>query len=239
VSARTANPRSSGPGTKWRPLPVEEAARKAGYNVTVPFVPGRGDASQEQTDVNMFDGVETLGLGQERVRRPRSRYGKRPSGSRRPPTSSSGHIPRLRALAEVVASDDGKEKFVRDFVAAWNKVMNLDRYDLLARGNGRRAVSAAELVASTAAANARDPIDGRLRLLGSNRPQAGQKLTVDTTAESGQPRRATCSRVARPRGALESQCARLGARPYCQRKISALGGLLLGRVITFAICRTY
>ena len=48
----------------------------------------------------------------------------------------------LRALAEVYASDDGKEKFVRDFVAAWNKVMNLDRYDLLARGNGRRAVSA-------------------------------------------------------------------------------------------------
>ena len=38
----------------------------------------------------------------------------------------------LRALAEVYASDDAKEKFVRDFVAAWNKVMNLDRYDLLA-----------------------------------------------------------------------------------------------------------
>jgi catalase-peroxidase len=39
----------------------------------------------------------------------------------------------LRALAEVYASDDGQEKLVRDFVAAWNKVMNLDRYDLLAR----------------------------------------------------------------------------------------------------------
>jgi catalase-peroxidase len=37
----------------------------------------------------------------------------------------------LRALAEVYASDDAKEKFVRDFVSAWNKVMNLDRYDLL------------------------------------------------------------------------------------------------------------
>jgi catalase-peroxidase len=36
----------------------------------------------------------------------------------------------LRALAEVYASDDAKEKFVRDFVAAWNKVMNLDRFDL-------------------------------------------------------------------------------------------------------------
>jgi catalase-peroxidase len=39
---------------------------------------------------------------------------------------------------EVYASDDGEERFVRDFVAAWNKVMNLDRFDLLARGNGRR-----------------------------------------------------------------------------------------------------
>jgi catalase-peroxidase len=35
----------------------------------------------------------------------------------------------LRALAEVYAQDDAKEKFVRDFVAAWNKVMNLDRFD--------------------------------------------------------------------------------------------------------------
>jgi catalase-peroxidase len=37
----------------------------------------------------------------------------------------------LRALAEVYASDDAKEKFVRDFVAAWDKVMNLDRFDLV------------------------------------------------------------------------------------------------------------
>jgi catalase-peroxidase len=36
----------------------------------------------------------------------------------------------LRALAEVYASSDGKEKFVKDFIAAWNKVMNLDRFDL-------------------------------------------------------------------------------------------------------------
>jgi catalase-peroxidase len=36
----------------------------------------------------------------------------------------------LRALAEVYASDDAKEKFVQDFVAAWNKVMNLDRFDI-------------------------------------------------------------------------------------------------------------
>jgi catalase (peroxidase I) len=47
----------------------------------------------------------------------------------------------LRALAEVYACDDAQEKFVRDFVAAWNKVMNLDRYDLLAEARGRRAAA--------------------------------------------------------------------------------------------------
>ena len=41
-----------------------------------------------------------------------------------------GSHSQLRAIAEVYASADGKEKFVRDFVAAWNKVMNLDRFDL-------------------------------------------------------------------------------------------------------------
>ena len=50
----------------------------------------------------------------------------------------------LRALAEVYASDDAKEKFVRDFVAAWDKVMSLDRFDLLAqarkKGRSRRRV---------------------------------------------------------------------------------------------------
>jgi catalase-peroxidase len=50
----------------------------------------------------------------------------------------------LRALAEVFASDDAKEKFVRDFVAAWSKVMSLDRYDLLARTrDGRQRADAA------------------------------------------------------------------------------------------------
>ena len=44
----------------------------------------------------------------------------------------------LRALAEVYACDDAKEQFVRDFVAAWDKVMNLDRFDLVAQGNGAR-----------------------------------------------------------------------------------------------------
>ena len=42
-----------------------------------------------------------------------------------------GSNSQLRALAEVYAQDDAKEKFVRDFVAAWNKVMNLDRFELI------------------------------------------------------------------------------------------------------------
>jgi catalase-peroxidase len=42
-----------------------------------------------------------------------------------------GSNSQLRALAEVYASDDSKEAFVKDFVAAWSKVMNLDRYDLV------------------------------------------------------------------------------------------------------------
>ena len=41
-----------------------------------------------------------------------------------------GSNPELRAIAEVYGCDDGQESFVRDFVAAWNKVMNLDRFDL-------------------------------------------------------------------------------------------------------------
>ncbi len=41
-----------------------------------------------------------------------------------------GSNSQLRAIAEVYACDDGQPKFVRDFVAAWNKVMNLDRFDL-------------------------------------------------------------------------------------------------------------
>ena len=44
----------------------------------------------------------------------------------------------LRALAEVYASDDAREKFVRDFVAAWDKVMNLDRFDLVAPSRDAR-----------------------------------------------------------------------------------------------------
>jgi catalase-peroxidase len=44
-----------------------------------------------------------------------------------------GSNSQLRAIAEVYGCDDGQQAFVRDFVAAWNKVMNLDRFDLVAR----------------------------------------------------------------------------------------------------------
>jgi catalase-peroxidase len=54
-----------------------------------------------------------------------------------------GSNSQLRALAEVYACDDSKAKFVRDFVAAWNKVMNLDRFDLVAQGRGARPLAAA------------------------------------------------------------------------------------------------
>src|SRR4029453_7934293 len=48
---------------------VEEAARKAGHNVSVPFAPGRTDASQQQTDVNTFEGLEPAGDGFRNYRR--------------------------------------------------------------------------------------------------------------------------------------------------------------------------
>jgi catalase-peroxidase len=51
----------------------------------------------------------------------------------------------LRAISEVYASDDAEEKFVRDFVAAWDKVMNLDRFDLVRQGNGGPPVKAASV----------------------------------------------------------------------------------------------
>jgi catalase-peroxidase len=197
---------------------VEEAARKAGHNVTVPFAPGRTDATQEQTDVTTFDVLEPAGdgfrnyIGKNDPLSPETRLLDRANllrltapemtvlvgGMRalnanhgnskhgvftdkpgtlsndffvnlldagtawRPSASSKGVYEgadrasgklkwtatsadlvfgahsQLRALAEVYASDDGKEKFVRDFVAAWNKVMNLDRFDLLAKARGAR-----------------------------------------------------------------------------------------------------
>ena len=192
---------------------VEEAAQKAGHTVTVPFAPGRTDASQEQTDVDTFEMLEPIGDGFRNYLRAQdplspetrlldranllkltapqmtvlvgglralganhgsSKHGvftDRPgtltndffvnlldAGTAWRPAASAENVyegadrvtgkvkwtataadlvfgahSQLRALAEVYASDDAKEKFVRDFVAAWNKVMNLDRYDLLAQ----------------------------------------------------------------------------------------------------------
>ncbi len=189
---------------------VEQAAKNAGYNVTVPFTPGRTDASQEQTDAKSFAVLEpaadgfrnyqkakysvraeellvdraqlltltapemTVLLGGMRVLDAnfgRSRHGvftKRPGALTNdffvnlldmgtvwhPITDDAdlfegrdratgdlkwtatrvdlifGANSQLRALAEVYACEDAQEKFVRDFVAAWNKVMNLDRFDL-------------------------------------------------------------------------------------------------------------
>jgi catalase-peroxidase len=201
---------------------VEQAAKDAGHNVTVPFAPGRTDASQEQTDVESvavlepkFDGFRNyLHAGQELppeellverafmlnltppeltvlvggMRALNANVGRSKHGvfTSRPETLTNdffvnlldigtewkasgsdanvyegrdratgqvkwtgtavdllfGHNSQLRALAEVYAQDDSKEKFVRDFVATWNKVMNLDRFDLEPEARGVRSFAA-------------------------------------------------------------------------------------------------
>ncbi len=189
---------------------VERAAKDAGYEVQVPFSPGRTDAVQEDTDVESFAVLEptfdgfrnylregqrrsaeellveraerltlnapemTVLVGGLRVLNANCRgsdlgvFTNRPGalttdfftnlldmGTKWEATTASeetfegrdrrtndlrwkgtrvdivfGSNSQLRAIAEVYASDDGQEKFVLDFVAAWNKVMNLDRFDL-------------------------------------------------------------------------------------------------------------
>jgi catalase-peroxidase len=189
---------------------VEQAAKNAGYEVNVPFTPGRMDASQEQTDIESFAYLEpkadgfrnyqktkyavsaeemlvdkaqlltltapemTVLIGGMRVLK--TNFGGTDYGvfTKRPEALTNdffvnlldintiwkattedktlfegrdiktdelkwtatrvdlifGSNSQLRALAEVYGSDDSQEKFVRDFVAVWNKVMNLDRFDL-------------------------------------------------------------------------------------------------------------
>ena len=188
---------------------VEEAAKRAGHTVKVPFSPGRTDASQEQTDVESFAVLEPMADGfrnyvRTGVKTPaeellvdraqlmkltapemtvligglralnanvgQSRHGVLTAAPEtltndffvnlldmhtewRPSSTegvfegldrASGKVKwtgtrvdlvfgsnsELRAIAEVYACDDAKEKFARDFVAAWTKAMNLDRFDL-------------------------------------------------------------------------------------------------------------
>ncbi len=189
---------------------VEAAAKAAGHAVSVPFAPGRMDASAAQTDAASFEPMEPQADGFRNYQKQRfsvsaeemlldkahlltlsapemtvlvgglrvlgNNVGQSMHGvfTRRPgvlsndffvnlldmgtvwkPTSETaetfegrdrqsgelkwtgtrvdlvfGSNSQLRALSEVYAQDDAKEKFVRDFVAAWNKVMNLDRFDL-------------------------------------------------------------------------------------------------------------
>lgn len=188
---------------------VEQAAKNAGLALTVPFEPGRMDASQEQTDVDSFEAMEPLADGfrnflKDKYRVPAetllvdkaqlltltapemtvlvgglrvlgANVGGTPHGvfTQRPQALTNdffvnlldmgttwhpvgedglfegrdrrsgavkwtgtrvdlvfGSHAQLRALAEVYGSADAQEKFAHDFVAAWNKVMNLDRFDL-------------------------------------------------------------------------------------------------------------
>ncbi|MGB7898733.1 MAG: catalase/peroxidase HPI, partial [Candidatus Sulfotelmatobacter sp.] len=189
---------------------VEEAAKRAGHKVKLPFSPGRTDASQKQTDVHSFAVMEPVADGFRNylrsgqvlsaeellvdraqlltltgpemtvlvggMRALNANVGQAEHGvlTNRPETLTNdffvnlldmntkwqasstsdgvfegrdratdkikwtgtrvdllfGSNSQLRAIAEVYACDDSKEAFVKDFAAAWNKVMNLDRYDL-------------------------------------------------------------------------------------------------------------
>lgn len=112
------------------------AIKAAGSTGTVPFAGGRGDATQEHTDVESmafleptFDGFRNYlrpGLAQTTEQLLLEKANLLTLTAPEMAVLVAG----LRAIAEVYAQDDNREKFVRDFVAAWTKVMNLDRFDL-------------------------------------------------------------------------------------------------------------
>ncbi|GAB2617859.1 catalase/peroxidase HPI [Belliella aquatica] len=190
---------------------IEKAAKDGGFDITVPFTPGRMDATEEQTDAESFDWLKpeadgfrnyrraaftvadeemlidkaqllelsapemTVLVGGMRVLGANYKNSKHGVFTSRPGTLSNdffvnlvdigvawapsrkeadtfeahdrktgevrrtgtrvdlvfGSNSQLRAIAEVYAQDDAKEKFVKDFVKAWDKVMNLDRFDLV------------------------------------------------------------------------------------------------------------
>jgi catalase-peroxidase len=206
---------------------IEAAAKKAGYDVKVPFAPGRTDALQEQTDTASFAVLEpkadgfrnyaskgledyaayllldkaqllnltapqmTALIGGMRVLG--ANFGKSQHGvfTKRPETLTNdffvnlvdmgtkwqrsttsdgvlegrdrktgemkwtgtvvdlvfGSNSQLRAIAEVYGSRDAQQTFVNDFVEAWTKVMNLDRFDLASKAEAKPAVESGELVA--------------------------------------------------------------------------------------------
>ena len=101
-----------------------------------------GDADQRllREPARHWHGVETVGFGRERLRRTAIAPRASRSGPPRRPTSCSARTRSFVRWRRSTPATTRKEKFVRDFVAAWNKVMNLDRYDLLAQarqGNKR------------------------------------------------------------------------------------------------------